>query len=71
MRYADHENIAIWAQASTTAAGTFERAGFEEVAIMGLDLENFHRCDRADGEQALDLYEFTFMLREPGRRSSR
>ncbi len=71
MRYADHQKLRIWAQVSPAAAGSFERAGFEEVAIMGLDLENFRRGDRAEGEHVLDLYEFEFMLREPGRRPNR
>lgn len=71
MRYADHEKLRIWAQVSPAAASTFERAGFEEVAIMGLDLENFRQGDRTDNGQALDLYEFRFMSREPGRRLSR
>lgn len=70
-RYADREKLRIWAQVSPAATGTFQRAGFEEVAIMGLDLGDFCQGDRVDDKEAMDLCEFTFMSRDPGRRSSR
>ena len=70
-RYADEGRLRTWAQVSPAAASIFTKAGYEEVAIMGIDLGNFCKGDRSDAGQDLDICEFKFMLREPQRQSKK